>query len=387
MKDKTGWNKYRHKKRTIEPREEELTIESLTNSGDGLGRIDERVVFVPYTLPGDKVRIKIVQRKKTYALAEAIDLLEPSEHRITAQCSSFERCGGCDWQHVPYSMQLEAKEQQLRETLERIGFLSDLPIEPIVQSDKPFNYRNRIQGEIRGGQFHFKQRRSDQRIAVSRCEIAEEAINEWLQSDDLEHTPAGRVEIALIDEKIVVVPVNEKNSSELGFRQINSFVSDHLTALVLDSVSQSNCPTVVDLYCGRGTWANEIAQHNPDKQITGVDSSEDNIQAAKEHAGSLSLKNVNFLQTSVEKVIGKVSINNSLCIVDPPRAGLDTTVLNGLTENHCQQLIYVSCHPATLARDLKLLTQADYKIQSIQPLDMFPQTAHLECLVQLSGPT
>lgn len=383
MKDKAGWNKYRHKKKPVEPKETELVIESLTNSGDGLGRQEQRVVFVPYTLPGDRVRIKYTQRKKTYALAEVVEMLEPASERVEPQCPYFERCGGCDWQHVPYDMQLAAKVQQLQDTLQRIGTLTDIALQPIVPSSKSYHYRNRIQGELRGGEFHYKWRRSDQRIAVSRCAIADEAINDWLQSD-FSGTPAGRVEIAVVDGVVNVVPLNNDYASELGFRQVNDSVSDSLTTQLLDIVTRSTCTAIVDLYCGRGTWTHLMAERHPEKHITGVDVSSHNIEFARANAQALNLKNTTFLESSVEKILPKLSLDNSLCIVDPPRSGLDAQVTNKLIDGQCQSLVYVSCHPATLARDLKLLSAAGYRINSLTPLDMFPQTAHLECLVHLT---
>ncbi|MFT4727230.1 MAG: 23S rRNA (uracil1939-C5)-methyltransferase [Granulosicoccus sp.] len=382
MKDKTGWNKYRHKRNPVEPKEAELTIESLTNSGDGLGRLDDRVVFVPYTMPGDKVQIKITQRKKNFMLAETIDILEEGPGRVTPRCSVFERCGGCDWQHVPYAHQLKAKEEQLRDTLTRIGTLGTVPIEPIAHGGEEFNYRNRIQGEVRGGKFHYKRRRSDERIAIDRCEIAEEPINEWLASD-LSEVPAGRVEIAIVDRLVVVAPISEKNTTDLGFRQVNTQVSQLLTNRLLECVKNSECTTVIDLYCGRGNWTNQIAALHTDKQVMGVDTSSENIDAARANSRQMKLGNVQFHLSPVEKIINRLPVATSLCIVDPPRSGLDSAVTERLCRNRPPELIYVSCHPATLARDLKLLTNAGYQITTLLPLDMFPQTAHLESFVHL----
>ncbi|MFK8075609.1 MAG: class I SAM-dependent RNA methyltransferase [Granulosicoccus sp.] len=384
MKDKAGWNKYRKKRVSIEPKEAELLIESLTNSGDGLGRLDERVVFVPYTMPGDKVKIKINQRKKTYALAEVVELVEPSPDRTEPKCAYFTQCGGCDWQHVPYPLQLAAKIGQLKDTLQRIGGLGEIPIQPIVSSDQPYGYRNRIQGEIRQSAFHYKRRRSDQHIAISQCEIAEKPINNWLESE-LGDAPKGRVEIALVDNQVIVLPINENNSTELGFRQVNSHVSQVLTEKLLSIIEQSICKNIIDLYCGRGTWTNLIATKHPDKEIIGVDSSPDNIKTAKETAQIKKLNNVRFQLSTVEKTIRSLPVSSSLCIVDPPRAGLDSKVCESLIQSRPEELIYISCHPATLARDLKVFTEAGYSISNLVPLDMFPQTAHLESLVQLTA--
>lgn len=383
MKDKTGWNKYRHKRVPLEPKEAELIIESLTNSGDGLGRLDDRVVFVPYTMPGDKVQIKITQRKKNFMLAEALDILEEGPGRRVPKCSIFERCGGCDWQHVPYADQLKAKEEQLNDTLTRIGTLGTVPVEPIAHGAQEFNYRNRIQGDMRGGKFHYKKRRSDERIAVDRCDIAEEPINEWLASD-LSEVANGRVEVAVVDGVVVVLPINDKNSTEMGFRQVNTEVSDLLTERLLSTVKKSPCTTIIDLYCGRGNWTNQIGALYRDKKVIGVDASAENIDAARARSHVLKLGNVQFHLSPVEKIISRLPVETSLCIVDPPRSGLDSEVTARLSANRPAELIYVSCHPATLARDLRLLTDAGYEISTLLPLDMFPQTAHLESIVHLT---
>lgn len=382
VKDKAGWNKYRRNKNAVELPETELLVESLTNSGDGLGRIDQRVVFVPYTMPGDRVQIKIRQRKKTYILADKVNLIEPSKERIPATCHYFEQCGGCDWQHVPYTLQLEAKQQQLQDTLTRIGKLPELPIETIVASPLILAYRNRIQGEIHGGNFHYKRKRSDQPIAIKHCDIAGDAINEFLQTD-LSQAPQGRVEIASIDNEVSVLPVNDQNSTELGFRQVNTGISDELSKHILTHLGKSSSTRVVDLYCGRGNWTNQIARQHPEKIVIGVDSSSDNIKAASESARRLSLRNVTYHTAAVEKLLKKLELDESLCIVDPPRAGLAPALIEALTNTPCSELIYVSCHPATLARDLQLLTQSQYRVETLVPMDMFPHTAHLECLVKL----
>ena len=383
MKDKAGWNKYRHKRREIEPQETELVIESLTNSGDGLGRQDKRVVFVPYTAPGDKVRIKITQRKKTFAIAEIVELIEPSPDRVDAPCQYFRQCGGCDWQHIPYAIQLQAKFDQLQDTLQRIGMLDQLPIEPVLASKQHYAYRNRIQGEIRNGAFHYKRRRSDQSIAIARCEIAEDAINEFLTSN-LTKTVQGRVELSVTEGTVCVLPVQDNNSTELGFRQVNTAVGDALTGLILENIDSDHYERIIDLYCGRGHWTNQIAQQHPQTQVIGVDSSADNIDIARQVAKHDGHKNTLFHHADVQRTLKKLKLANSVCIVDPPRSGLDASVIDHLLAEPCQRLIYVSCHPATLARDLKKLTEYHYVIKHMQPLDMFPQTAHLECLVTLN---
>jgi 23S rRNA (uracil1939-C5)-methyltransferase len=183
--------------------------------------------------------------------------------------------------------------------------------------------------------------------------------------------------------KVSVASLNDSNSSGLGFRQVNTAVSDTLTERLLQMVARSECNPVIDLYCGRGQWTNEIARRHPDRRIVGVDSASDNIAAARDEARSLRLQNVAFHESAVEKSLKKLEIRDSLCIVDPPRAGLDSRVTEVLIAVSCRQIVYVSCHPATLARDLKRLVNGGYTVTALVPMDMFPQTAHLECLVHL----
>lgn len=377
-------------------REFELKIESLTNAGDGLGRVDERVVFVPYTMPGDTVLIEVVQEKKAYILGKIKEILQPSPERIEPKCEYFTLCGGCDWQHVPYLKQLDAKSEQLSETLKRIGELPDVSIEPIIPCEEPYNYRNRIQGEIRDGKFNYQRRRSNDPIAVDQCVIANEKINQFLANESVNspdqnsssggvNSHSGRVEIAVVNHAIEVLPLNENHSTEMGFRQINTGISNKLTSLLLKTIESSQCQVVNDMYCGRGEWTITIAEQHPNIEVTGVDSAEDNIDAARTTATVAKLQNIHFKHDKVEKVIAKLPIKDSVCIVDPPRAGLDKAVSEALCANQAKHLLYISCHPATLARDLKLFVASGYVIKLIQPLDMFPQTAHLECFVHLQA--
>lgn len=380
MKKKAGWHVPKRQRALNTGREVELQITALTNAGDGLGRLDNRVVFVPFTMPGDTVRIKVTQEKKSFVLGQLNDILEPSPDRIDPRCGVAGTCGGCDWQHVPYPMQLEAKQEQLIDTLKRVGSLESVKVEPIIAAAEPFGYRNRIQGEIRQGAFHFKQKRTESRVAVTRCEIADERINAFI-AEDLSSVSPGKVEIGIVDGEVHVHPLNERRSTDLGFRQVNSAMSEALTQLLMDVVIASDCNQVHDLYCGRGDWTMAIANAQPSVSVMGVDSSEQNIAVAQ--ARSESLPNVTFERAKVEALLSTLNLEQGLCIVDPPRSGLDASLVESLCRNPARELIYVSCHPATLARDLKRLTETSYEITRLQPLDMFPQTAHLECFVHL----
>ncbi len=377
-----GWNKQHARRARRNSNTPEVQIETLTNAGDGLGRIEQRVVFVPYTMAGDHARIRIVQDKKNFLLGQLIELSSPSPDRIEPACPYFTLCGGCDWQHIPYHLQLAAKAQQLQDTMTRIADLPELPIAPIIESGSTFHYRNRIQGQVRDGKFYFQRKRDGDPVAIEQCAIADPRINQWLK-DKLDSQSAGPIEIAVVDDAAEASPLSNRRTSELGFRQVNTSISNKLNALILENIATSDCTTLFDLYCGRGTWSIDIAKQHPTVEVIGIDSMAENIQAANNAAQQAGVRNVRFTNARVENVLGKLDLQDGVCIVDPPRAGLDTVVCDALCKTPVQQLIYVSCHPASLARDLKKLVDSGYEVRALQPLDMFPQTAHLECFVVL----
>ncbi len=387
---KTNKNKKnRYASGKLNGRELSIEITGLTNTGDGIGRFEQQVVFVRHTMPGDEVRVRVAKDKGTFLIADLLEVVTPSNDRVRPSCEYFGECGGCDWMHIPYELQLVAKAEQFTETLHRIGGLTDIEIEEIIASPKQLNYRNRIQGQLRGGVFHFKQKGSNKLIAIKKCEIADELINKRF-SAGFDEMATGKVEISVSDQKIDIVPLNSMQSTDLGFRQVNTEMGQILTELVLttltgDALSGEKVELINDLYCGRGDWTNAIAQLMPCATVLGVDSMPENITLARSRAASAGLKNVEYLQANVEEALGKVKVKNSFCIVDPPRAGLDAAVSEALCRRPAKELVYVSCHAATLSRDLKILTNGAYKVTLLQPLDMFPQTAHLESVVRLQA--
>ncbi|MFK8082335.1 MAG: class I SAM-dependent RNA methyltransferase [Granulosicoccus sp.] len=378
-KDKSGWNKYRRGPARTTSNDMIVDIDSLGNNGEGVGRHEGQVVFVPYTLPGERVRVKPTSRKKSFIRGQVLETLKSSPDRQTPPCHYFGQCGGCDWQHLPYELQLDAKVQHLIEVLTRIGKIDHPPIKPIIASDKPFNYRNRIQGVVRNKQFHYRQRSSSELVAINNCVIAEDVINEYLDAAAFDGLD-GKVEIAVNDGELSVLPINDDNATDAGFRQVNTCVNEHLTRLLASIASEHHDKRCIDLYCGRGNWSIDMAQRYPDTHVIGVDSSETNIGIARDRAINAGISNVRFQHGRVEKLLKSLPLASSFCIVDPPRAGLDEAVCSALCHNPPQVIVYISCHPASLARDLALLIQGGFKLESMTPLDMFPQTAHLETL-------
>lgn len=366
----------------LKGKELQVDIVSLTNTGDGLARHDNQVVFVPYTMPGDTVRIKVLQDKGSFLIASLLEIVAESPDRIIPSCDYFGKCGGCDWLHIPYQLQLDVKVNELRETLSRIGGLLDTEIQEIIASPKSTRYRNRIQGHIQDNAFHFMRRGSNKLIAIRQCEIADARINQRI-AQGFKDIARGKVELSVSDEKVLLTPKLAKGGGDGGFRQVNTEMGLVLHDLVLSTLRTGEFESVNDLYCGRGEWTNAIAQLLPNASVVGIDAMPENIALAESHAAREGLQNVNYVQALVEEALSRFEVKNSFCIVDPPRAGLDTAVTKALCRRPARELIYVSCHAASLARDLKILTDGGYEITLIQPLDMFPQTAHLETLVRL----
>lgn len=359
------------------------TIHSLVNGGDGVARHAGQVIFIPFTVPGEKVKVKLVERKKSFIRGQLVQIIERSPQRLAAPCPHFEHCGGCDWQHLPYAMQLQAKTQHLSDALQRIGALQEIPMQPMLPSDNDYHYRNRIQGVIYQGRFHFKQRGSRQLVAISQCAIAEKTINETL-ANDIEHAPEGRVEIAVHGDAVSIVALKDEQDDDTGFRQVNTSVSERLTSMIKSIAIEHPGDHCIDLYCGRGHWTIDMAKSIPHASVLGVDSSEKNIRAARDAAQQAGLSNVHFQHGRVEKLLKSLPLQNSFCIVDPPRAGLDEKVCRALCQHAPQKIAYISCHPASLARDLSILTAQHFTLNSVTGLDMFPQTAHIESMSVLS---
>jgi len=368
----------------------EVDIDSLSNSGDGVARTDGRVLFVPRTAPGDRVRVRVVAARKQWMKARLLEVSRPGPDRIEAPCPVVDECGGCDWQHLEYAAQLRTKHEQLIETLQRIGGLEAPEVQPVIACEPPWHYRNRVQGELHEGRLHFHRRITGEPVLIERCLIADERLNaalaEPLALDQRERgelsDQAQRVELALQGDQVVLQAADE-GATEIGFRQVNDAMGERLNALVVQAVTDSEADQVIDLYCGAGAWTVRIALDHPDKRVLGIELHPGSVLSARQAAKRAGASNLEFRSGRVEKHIASMDLSHSVCIVDPPRAGLDPDVVRRLRERPAASLVYVSCHPASLARDLKTLG-GRYTVQRIQPLDMFPQTRHLEVCVTLA---
>jgi tRNA/tmRNA/rRNA uracil-C5-methylase (TrmA/RlmC/RlmD family) len=366
----------------------ELKIEDVAFGGKGVARDNGKAVFIPFTIEGEKVSAQIVREKKQFAEAEIVDLKETSPHRVEAPCPYFGRCGGCAYQHIDYEHQLAIKFRQVRDVLRRIGKLKDVPMRPIIPSPLDYNYRNRITVHAQEGVIGFYQRDSHRLIDIERCPIAVDEVNRALAELREQRVRDGHYTL-------------RAKSGVLVFSQTNDAVAKALRDLVAQFVPDGQ-QLLVDAYCGAGFFAKALLDRF--ERVIGIDWDRFAIEAAKKNAtakeiyiaGNIEaeLRSVLEQTRGVEAVAAATAPSQNLrvgtrattlkatLLVDPPATGLTENIRRTIVDLAPSTLIYVSCNPPTLARDLAELQQK-FRIESVTPLDMFPQTAEIEVAVHL----
>ncbi len=353
----------------------DLKIEDVAFGGKGVGRESGKAVFVPYTIGGETVSAEIVREKKQFAQAELVEVKESSPDRVTPECPYFGRCGGCAYQHISYEHQLAIKWRQVRDALQRIGKLKDIPMRPIIPSPEQYAYRNRITVHAQDGTIGFFRRDSHRLIGIERCPISREEVNRALAELRAQNPRDGNYTL-------------RASSGPRVFSQTNDAVADALRNLIVDLVPP-NQELLIDVYCGAGFFAKALLDKF--ERVIGIDWDRFAIAAARETAtgkeayiaGDVDLElasNGAFLSAE-QRLESRRSL---VVIVDPPATGLSEAVRKAIIEIAPATLIYVSCNPPTLARDLKELANK-FTINSVTPLDMFPQTAEIEVVVQLQA--
>lgn len=363
----------------------DLKIEDIAFGGKGVAREQGKAVFVPYTIEGEMVSAEIVREKKQFAEAELVEVRQTSPHRVEPQCTYFGRCGGCAYQHISYEHQLAIKWRQVRDALQRIGKFNDVPMRPIVPSPKQYAYRNRITVHVQDGVIGFFQRDSHQLIDIEHCPISRDDVNRALA----ELRKQSRVR----DGHYTLRTTSEPRV----FSQVNDDVAQALRDWIIHLIPP-NQDLLIDAYCGAGFFAKALLDKF--ERVIGIDWDRFAIAAAKENATQKETYFAGELEEELQKV-GAVHLNRpardsnmqsgrvrsivpATMIIDPPATGLTESVRKAIRDLAPETLIYVSCNPPTLARDLKDL-QEKFAIDSITPLDMFPQTAEIEVLAHLQA--
>ena len=403
-----------------------LTPSTIAHGGAALGRHEGRVIFVTGAIPGETVRAEIVEDKGRFARARMVEVLEPSPDRVTPRCPHAPQCGGCQWQHIAYPRQLALKTEVVRDQLTRIAGVADPPVRPMLSAPSPWGYRNRVTFNASGDHLGFQRAASHDVIAIDECHIADARLMALYDDLDLDLPDLARLTLmAGSDEDDLLmafqtrrdkppqlhvdfpiscvhlvngaeaIPVNLVGNNHVTqhvgehayrvsagrFFQVNTAVAATLVELALDRLAPAPDSTVLDAYCGVGLFTLPLARQSEFVIAVELDpgATEDLITNLGE------IENVDVIEGPVEAVLPDLVKGDPLhgVIVDPPRQGLDVAVIDALVANGPPRLLYVSCDPATLSRDVKRLARGNYALTDVQPLDMFPQTFHVETIALL----
>lgn len=413
---------------------QQVRFEKMVYGGDCLGRLaDGRAVFVPFVLPEEIAEIAITESKERFARGSVVKLLEESPERIIPPCPYFSICGGCHYQHLGYTQQLKLKKDLVRDQLERIGKISNLPEIPITASPTAFGYRNQVQFHpVRyqnpdvSAKLGFKLPFSNEVLPIEKCLLIPGEMNEILNQIELE-ADSGIARIAIrmdSDGEIMLVFEGESNeppelsielpvsstylspdgrSLNLGgndalvyrvlekeflvspesFFQVNLPMAEEMVRHVLSLIEDRENLEILELYSGVGLFTRFLAPHA--SQLTAIESSP---SACFDFAGNLDeFENISLYEGAVEMILPEIAEQIKpidLAVLDPPRAGLNAKARQALIKLDPQKIIYISCDLSTLARDLKHFTEAGYNLQNLHAFDMFPQTSHVECVVLMS---
>ena len=382
----------------------EVTIEKIVPNGFGLAFAENLTVFVALAAKGDKLLVKIIQTKGKTAFAEIVEILEPSPDRTEPRCPYFGRCGGCNFQQLNYQAQLAAKIAIVRDCLTRIGKINYEKDIPIIASPKDYEYRSRAQWHLdtRKKKFGYFQRKSHEIIDVKVCpiltpelentltDLREEIAWESFWSEIVEIEAANAVEEISIYSSEIIEPTDEivfEANGEKYFYDATSFFQGNpflIEELVETALKDAAGETALDLYCGVGLFTLPLA--GKFQNVSGVEGYEKAIDFAKKNVENARLSNVKFFRENVDEFLTEnlAKLKNlDFVLLDPPRAGTEREIVENLIKLQPKQISYVSCEPSTLARDLKILTENFYTIESITALDLFPQTHHVETVVRL----
>ncbi len=369
--------------------EHRLAITDLAFGGEGVGRIGEFVVFVPFVVPGEEVLVQITDVKRRFARARLLQVCRPSPDRVTPRCRYFGECGGCQYQHLAYERQVAVKQRQVTELLARVGGLNTVTVEPMRPCPQPYGYRNRVmlrtQWDKTCGRLHLGFLRQDSRLVVDveECAIADPGLAQPLREARAHPPPRGGLKVLLR-----VLPEGWEVPWD-SFFQNNAVLLPELVRVVRECLGAGPARHLVDVYCGVGFFGIELADLVD--SFVGIEVDPRAIQAARANAAARGLTNGEFQAGRVEEALPALLRRSppaaTAVILDPPRTGCPPATLELLRAEGPAQLLYVSCHPATLARDLNVLSQGQvYKPLRVVPLDMFPQTQHVECVADLRRP-
>ena len=390
-----------------------LTVEDITNTGLGVGRIrlnngTNWVVMVPLVLPDETVQIRIHRNHKNYSEADLIKVLNASKDRIEPECKYFSECGGCQYQHMSISAQREWKRKQVRSLLGKVGGIDGVKVNPTVGTQEYlYSYRAKLTPHYNAPKtvddlkIGFQRRGTRVMVDVDECIIGTKSINEVYSTTRKDVAESVKKKLPKkgatllfreCDEGVITDPRQTvthtlkgiKFSFKAGeFFQNNHYVLPMLVDHVLKMAQGDGCNLLVDAYCGSGLFA--LSASKLFDFVYGIEVSEIATSAATETAGLNNICNVDFTCGVSERIFSKVSklctAENTVMIIDPPRKGCDQSFLDQFAAFGPKKLVYVSCDPATQSRDAKFIIQNGYSIVDVTPFDLFPQTRHIENVI------
>lgn len=406
----------------------ETEVTSLENEAKGVCKINGIIVFVPKALVGEKIRVRITEIKKNFARGKIVEILNPSSNRVKSKCPYYEECGGCNLRHQVDKENLKFKKEKVENALKRIGKL-DVKVDDIIPSLKEDNYRNKASFKVEDDRIGFYGEGTYQLVDVEYCLLVEKEINKALKvirqyikgnknkiktitikygnaanellidiyslsEKDIEildylTTNISNLKTVIFNDKVIYGTGYIKEISNglmfdvsaKSFFQVNSMQAEKLYDLAVKLADLNKNNIVLDLYCGTGTITSIVAEHV--KKVIGIEIVEDAILDAKANLKINNINNVTFICGDAAKEISKIKENIDVIFVDPPRKGIDRKAIAVMKKILPKKIIYISCNPVTMARDLSYLSDL-YDVKKVVPVDMFPNTSHVECVCLLN---
>ena len=393
-----------------------VEIVKFDNFGNGIGYLNDKIIFVPKTIPGDKVEVKILKEKKKFIEGELINIISPSKIRIKPICPYFDKCGGCDLMNISISETLDYKLNKVNDLLKKSKI--NYEVTEIVKSDNYYNYRNKVTLKIKDSKIGYYKNNTHDLVEINYCYLVNENINKIIKDIYLFNIQNGEIiirsnynediliniisedkvenidkiiskhkivgiiqnDITIYGENYFIDKINEYmfKVSYNSFFQVNPSICSKLFKLIENHVIDSK--KVLDLYCGVGTLS--IVASKNSEYVLGVEIIENAIVDANLNKSLNNKNNLEFICNDTKKIIDKIDKSFDTIVLDPPRSGVSSKVLDKILLENINKIIYVSCNPQTLVRDLKILEEK-YIINDFKLLDMFPNSEHVESFVVL----
>ena len=399
----------------------EIKLEGIAHGGEAFGRYEGKIVFVAYAIPGERVRAEVVREKKNWARASLLEVITPSPYRVEPRCPHFGqgKCGGCQWQHIAYQKQVELKREIVEEQLRRIGHLENPLVRPVAQVGGPWHYRNNARFAVgKHGRLGFKKAQSHEIVPIEECSILHPAVNELYRGFELSWSPLVAVRIrhgVNTGEDMLVLETRGKEQPEISvdvpvsivlraggdfvpliglpyiheevagiryrvsagsFFQSNTAGAEKLVELVDAYLEPKPGQAVLDGYAGVGLFSLQLSRNVG--QVVAIEENPWATEDLARTAEDLGVDNLSLFEGPMGEVVEALDQRIDAAVVDPPRTGMEKNVPADLVRLGVRKLVYVSCDPATMARDSDNLRSAGFDLIEVQPVDMFPHTFHIE---------